>query len=554
MTREPTNTEITTSLERILSSHYFVHARRAQAFLRFVTQETLAGRSSTISAYRVAIAVFGKPPDFDADNNPLVRVEAVRLRSRLCEYYATAGKDDVVRIEMKPGSYVPHFRVAATLATEAVAPADTGFVRLWKPERWRIGLRIAGLVAVTVAFGSVGTWSGSAGLEHVGLHVGPRILVQPFDAVEPSETATLAFGITEEILTRLGSYRDVQVLVTLGTGETTGADFLLSGSISTANDRIRVVPRLVDAISGERIWTTVYEEPFSSDGVWEAVDSVARAVTAAVGEPYGPLFDAEVTRNIPGTSIDAYHCLLRFVFALQVVSEGAHARATTCFEQVVAADPRSSTSWARLAALYRMEYLHGFNAKRDMPPALDRAENAARRAIELDANNAFGHEEIAFLCLLRDDRAGFEDAVARTLALKPSADIRTALGINFVKMGQVERGRELIDAGIADSPRAPPFFFLGYAADALRRQDYGAAYGWAQRMAARDWPLSQAFLAATAALAGEPQRGREAAARLRELRPAFAATGRDLIARGRLGSDVESELARGLALAGMMLD
>jgi Tfp pilus assembly protein PilF len=289
---------------------------------------------------------------------------------------------------------------------------------------------------------------------------------------------------------------------------------LLSGSVSTAGGTIRVLPRLVDARSSEPIWTKAYDESFSSDSIWKVVDSVAGAVAAAVGEPYGPLFDAEVARTIPGTSIDDYHCLLRFVFALQFISEGAHARATTCFEQVVAADPRSSMSWARLAALYRMEYLHAFNAKPEAPPALDRATDAARRAIELDPDNAFGYEEMAFLCLLRDDRDGFEDAVARTLALHPSADIRAALGINFVKMGEAERGRALIDAGIADSPRAPPFFFLGYTVDALRLHDYAGAYRWAQRMATRDWPLSQAFLAATAALAGDAGRSHEAAQRL----------------------------------------
>jgi hypothetical protein len=90
--------------------------------------------------------------------------------------------------------------------------------------------------------------------------------------------------------------------------------------------------------------------------------------------------------------------------------------------------------------------------------------------------------------------------------------------------------------------------------DALRNQDYGAAYRWAERMATRDWPLSQAFLAATAALAGEGKRAHEAAARLRELRPGFTVTGRDLIARGRLGQEVESQLIRGLALAGLTLN
>jgi hypothetical protein len=120
-------------------------------------------------------------------------------------------------------------------------------------------------------------------------------------------------------------------------------------------------------------------------------------------------------------------------------------------------------------------------------------------------------------------------------------------------MGEVERGLALIDEGIADSPRAPPFFFLGYVVQALRARDYAGAYASAERMATREWPLSQAVLAAAAALDGKQERAEQAAKRLLELRPEFARTGRDLIARGRLGADIESELFRGLALAGVAL-
>jgi adenylate cyclase len=568
----PTHEEVVAALERVASSPCFARAFRAQSFLRFVTHETLAGRARDVNGYNIAIAVFRRPATFDATNDPLVRVEAGRLRSKLSEYYVTVGAADRVRIELRPGSYVPTFRFAAPAPTSPPVPtplplhvgrhrARAGWVVAVSAAALTAAWSVSGVQPVLRAFGISG--AERAAVPMTTPKAAPRIRVQPFRSIGAPEMAYLALGITEEVMTRLGAYRELQVLAARGAdadwsghaGER-AVDFLLSGSVSTADDTIRVVPQLTDARSGRRVWLANYQQPLPADNVWSVVDAVATAVAAAVGEPYGPLFDAEVARAAAATPAapDPYHCLLRFVFALQVISEAAHGRATACFEGVVATDPLSSTGWARLAALYRMEYLHGFNKKADAPPPLDRAMHAAGEALSIDADNPFANQELAFLHLLRGDRIAFEDYVARTLALNPSADIRAALGINFVKMGEVERGLGLIDRSIADSPRAPPFFYMGYVVQALRVHDYDAAYLSAQRMATRDWPLGQAVLAAAAALAGQPERAREAANRLRDLQPAFAATGRDLIARGRLGQDIESQLAAGLALAGVALN
>jgi adenylate cyclase len=558
MTEAPAAAEVLAALDSILASPIFVRARRAQSLLRYVTRETLAGRAQTLNGYTIAVAVFERRADFDASSDPLVRVEARRLRSKLCEYYATSGANDRIRIELVPGSYVPAFRLTAEplAPTAATPPPKRGYG--WARAAWAVALPAAAFVAVwsvggippltTLGSGGEAREAATAPAPQTAL----RVYVEPFDAPKDPDLTHLALGITEEIMTRLGAYTDLQVFVMpLGSA---AADFRLSGSIASEADEIRVASQLVDARSGERIWAAEYAEPLAADGVWTVVDAVSSAVTATVGEPYGPVFDAEVARTAAAAEVDPYHCLLRFLFALQVISEPAHARATTCFEKVVATNPHSSTSWARLAALYRMEYLHAFNTRAGERPPLERAANAVRQALDRDPNNPFAHQEMAFLCLLRDDRAGFERAVARTLALQPSADIRAALGINFVKMGEVERGLELIDQGIADSPRAPPFFFMGYVVQALRTQDYEAAYKFAQRMATRDWPFSQAVLAAAAALAGRPERAHQAAERLLELRPTFAATGRDLIARGRLGDDVEAQIESGLRLAGVALN
>ena len=68
-------------LDRILHSIPFQHSPRRQRFLEFIVSETLAGRN--IKGYDVALEVFGRPETFDPTVDPVVRVEAGRLREKL---------------------------------------------------------------------------------------------------------------------------------------------------------------------------------------------------------------------------------------------------------------------------------------------------------------------------------------------------------------------------------------------------------------------------------------------------------------------------------------
>jgi len=74
--------------------------------LRFAV-ETLAGRAERLKAYAIALEVFGRDPAFDAQNDPVVRMEAGKLRRRLERYDLGAGRDDPVRIEIPKGGYGP---------------------------------------------------------------------------------------------------------------------------------------------------------------------------------------------------------------------------------------------------------------------------------------------------------------------------------------------------------------------------------------------------------------------------------------------------------------
>ncbi len=101
---DPTPAEVRLALERILRSRCFEHAGRASDFLRFVVGKTLAGEADRLKGFAIAVDVYGRPPDFDALSDPLVRVEALRLRQRLKEYSGGDGAAEPVRHELPRGS------------------------------------------------------------------------------------------------------------------------------------------------------------------------------------------------------------------------------------------------------------------------------------------------------------------------------------------------------------------------------------------------------------------------------------------------------------------
>ena len=96
-------------LERVLRSPHFDGSTRSREFLRYVVEEVLAGRGGYLKQAAIAVEVFGRKPDFDAVIDPIVRVQAGRLRRSLERYYLLSGNLDALRIELPKGSYAPVF-------------------------------------------------------------------------------------------------------------------------------------------------------------------------------------------------------------------------------------------------------------------------------------------------------------------------------------------------------------------------------------------------------------------------------------------------------------
>jgi len=141
-------TAVREELARVLASQEFRTSKRSQEFLRYVVENTLAGRTDTLKERTIGIDVFARPASYDPADDATVRVKAGEVRKRLDRYYSTEGARDTLRIELPAGTYIPEF--------QAVTPPDEhGHVAAGaQPARRRsrtLTVALAGAVVIVAA-------------------------------------------------------------------------------------------------------------------------------------------------------------------------------------------------------------------------------------------------------------------------------------------------------------------------------------------------------------------------------------------------------------------
>ena len=159
----PSEAEIRAALLRIAGSDVFGTSPQLAAFLRFIVESTLRGEAQHIKGYTIATEALGRGQDFDPQADPIVRVEAGRLRRALERYYAGPGSADVVVIDVPRGRYVPAFRYrgADEVVANSAVPKHTFLparaLHLWRgslamtPGVQRGSLTLAAMVLISIA-------------------------------------------------------------------------------------------------------------------------------------------------------------------------------------------------------------------------------------------------------------------------------------------------------------------------------------------------------------------------------------------------------------------
>jgi eukaryotic-like serine/threonine-protein kinase len=150
--RPPTPEQVRQQLEIVLRSQSFRSAERSSRILRFVVEQAVAGNQDTLKEYTIGAEALGRGPSFDPKIDAIARVEVSRLRSRLEQYYATAGANDEIRFSMPRGSYVPVIEHSPPPVAKPSENAPLSAGRGWYVRPWHLGV-LAGILLLAISVG-----------------------------------------------------------------------------------------------------------------------------------------------------------------------------------------------------------------------------------------------------------------------------------------------------------------------------------------------------------------------------------------------------------------
>ena len=272
-------------LVRILNSGPFLQSGRRQRFLEYLVIETLAGRGERLKGFNIALEVFDRPETFDSAVDPIVRMEASRLRDRLREYYETAGQNDPIRIDLPKGTYTPQIEFRCEDAR--------------RPRKEPATREISSTV--------------------------PSVAVLAFDDLSAGHNlGYLADGMPEDIITALSRFPDLAVVARTSSfvykgkavdirqvGKKLGVGYAVEGSVRKDGDKFRIVAQLIDTKNGEHVWA----ERFDRSGMdpWALQDEITGMIVSAMTGEKGALKQAQYrqTWRRGATTLEEYDYYLR---------------------------------------------------------------------------------------------------------------------------------------------------------------------------------------------------------------------------------------------------
>lgn len=486
---KPAAEPVRAELDKILTSDGFATAERLSRFLRFIVEQALEGHP--VKETVVGMEVFGRKPSYDPRPDGVVRVEAVKLRSRLKAYYKAEGANDPVRIDLPKGGYLPTFE---TQQAEPRAPLLGGW---WRD--WRVIVPPLALLAL------IASYLLARGMNHHPLPQGSpsSIAVLPFvNLSSDKENEYFSDGLTDDLINALTNVQGLRVVARgsafqfkgknpdiRAAGRQLGVTTVLEGSVQKSGDRLRITAQLSSAADGYHLWSETYDREVKD--VFAVQDEISHAIVRALevrvsGDPTRRLATASTQ------DLAAYNLYLQGRFHLNKWSPQDARKGIEYFQQAIAKDSRYAPAYAGLADCYTWLAVFGWTpAQQGMP----QARIAAQRALQIDETLAAAHISLGYVKAMYDwDWPGAGREFTRALELSPGdPDAHFAYSLTYL----APLGR--LDEALAESEQAraldplSPYKITAVGMIYVYRREYDRAIAEYQKAIALDATFSQAY-------------------------------------------------------------
>jgi adenylate cyclase len=578
--------QIRAALGRVAASAAFSASPRMQDFLRYVVEETLAGRGDEIKGYSLALEVFRRGDSFDPANDSVVRVEAARLRRTLATYYEGEGRDDPVVIGIPKGGYVPDFQARANGATApepppsmpaATAPVAVPDKEL--PDRppagtarpQRAALVVLALLALATVLAGGIYWLG-IGMDttlpplntkdELSRPARPTIAVIPFEATFGTERdALLGRGLAAEISGALTGFHELIVLYAENSDplklESVGpldvSRYRLQGTVASQRGDVRVLVQLLDARNNRSLWAQSYERQLNTESLFELQDEITQQVAATIADPYGVIWQSEITQPNRPQSVSAYYCALRAYDYWRELSPELHAKVRTCLEDAVKVEPNYAVAWAALSYFYMDEYRYGYNPRDDSPP-LERALASANKAVALDPFDARAYQALYTVQFLRGDTKEFQRIGKKALELnRNSLDLVGDYGAKLAMSGLWTEGIPLVRNAVERNPAPPGWLFTPLVYYEYMNGNYSAALSFVDRMNTPDYYRTYVLRAMIYGQLGDTAKAKAALEQIERLKPQFLNDPVADMKHWGLAAEILAQTVDGLRKAGVII-
>lgn len=409
-------------LSRVVESSALGGSERRRELLRFLAEESLAGRVETLKAYTIGTQVLGRPPRFDPQVDPIVRVEVGRLRAALDRYYREHPDARVV-LSIPKGQY------GVVFANPEPQNAPTG----------------------------------------ARLEQGPApIAVLPFlDLGSDPENAHLADGIPEELGYRLSQSPEVVTLISLPRAalasssvdaaqaiERLAPRFAIRGKVKAVDGRIRLQVGLLDVSADREVWHQRFDSDLSSQHVFEIEDEICARIAGELADGYGVIariITAEAEGRGPAELLE-HEAMLRVHHAFAAPSAEGFAEAVKILEYALDRSPSAARAQAGLSDILFTAWWLGIpGIERD----LDRAMSLARRAVASNPHGADGHAALAYAHFGQGHSRLFRLELQQTLEIDNSPARKCAAGLMLTLDGDLREGEALCRSALALNPYVP---------------------------------------------------------------------------------------------------